>query len=87
MTVRSSLLVLLAASSLPAFAGAPGGAPKMDPQEIQALRTYCKADIERLCAGVQPGGGRIKECLMANKEQMSVGCAQALQKLKQSRQQ
>ena len=87
MTVRSSLLVLLAASSLPAFSGAQGGAPKMDPQEIQALRTYCKADIERLCAGVQPGGGRIKECLMANKEQMSVGCAQALQKLKQSRQQ
>ncbi|MCC6136248.1 MAG: hypothetical protein IT491_12885 [Gammaproteobacteria bacterium] len=51
-------------------------------QELMALRTYCKADIERLCPKVEPGGGKIKECLMAQKEQMSVGCAQALQKLK-----
>jgi hypothetical protein len=39
-------------------------------------------DIERLCPNVGPGGGRMKACLMKHKEQMSVGCAQALQKLK-----
>ncbi|MGH9891133.1 MAG: cysteine rich repeat-containing protein [bacterium] len=49
---------------------------------MKAIRTYCKADVERLCPNVQPGDGRIKVCLMSNKEQMSVGCAQALQKLK-----
>lgn len=47
-----------------------------------ALMTYCKADVERLCAGVEPGGGRIIKCLKAHKEEMSVGCAQALMKIK-----
>jgi hypothetical protein len=46
------------------------------------LITYCRADIERLCAGIQPGGGRLIKCLKAHKEEMSVGCAQALMKLK-----
>ncbi len=47
-----------------------------------ALMKYCKADIERLCPGVQPGGGRIIQCLKGHKEEMSVGCARALQKVK-----
>ncbi len=42
----------------------------------------CKSDIARLCPGVQPGGGRIIDCLKAHKMEMSVGCAQALQKMK-----
>jgi Cysteine rich repeat len=46
------------------------------------LMTYCKADIERLCAGIQPGGGRLIKCLKAHKEEMSVGCAEALMKVK-----
>jgi len=52
-----------------------------------ALMRYCKPDIERLCAGVEPGGGRIIKCLKAHKEEMSVGCAQALMKLKGSMEQ
>jgi len=54
---------------------------KMD-SEMAALRTYCKADVARLCPKVQPGGGRIKGCLMEHKNEMSVGCAKALQELK-----
>lgn len=81
MTIRSTILLLLMSASIPAL----GQGLPIDPQEMKALRTYCKADIERLCPNVEPGGGRIKACLMANKEQMSVGCAQALQKLKQSK--
>lgn len=50
--------------------------------EMGDLRTYCKADIERLCAGIEPGGGRIIKCLKANKKSMSVGCAMALKNLK-----
>ena len=50
------------------------------------LKTYCLSDIERLCKGIEPGGGRIIKCLKANKKEMSVGCAQALQKLKAKRQ-
>jgi hypothetical protein len=55
-------------------------------QEMEDLRTYCMSDIERLCKGIEPGGGRIIRCLKANKKEMSVGCAQALQKLKAKRQ-
>lgn len=84
MTLRPFLLTGILLSSLPAFAQTPGGS-KME-AELEALRAYCKADIERLCPNVEPGGGRIKECLMAQKEQMTVGCAQALQKLKQAKQ-
>ena len=61
--------------------------PAKAQSEMADLRTYCKSDIERLCAGVQPGGGRIIKCLKANMKEMSVGCAQALQKLKAQKQQ
>jgi len=82
MTIHTTILLLLVSVTLSTLAQGP----PMDPEELQALRTYCKADVERLCPNVQPGGGRIKACLMANEEQMSVGCAQALQKLKKSKQ-
>jgi hypothetical protein len=48
----------------------------------KAQLSYCKSDIERLCPGIEPGGGRIIKCLKANKKAMSVGCAMALKKLK-----
>jgi len=81
MIARTILLLLISATQ-PAFAGGS----QLD-AEIQALRAYCKADVERLCPNVPPGGGRIKACLMANKEQMTVGCAQALMKLKDMKKQ
>ena len=77
MKTRIIMLLLLASSAFSTFAGVS----QLD-MDIQALRTYCKDDVERLCPDVQPGGGRIKACLMAKKQQMSVGCAQALLKLK-----
>jgi hypothetical protein len=50
-------------------------------QEAAAMR-YCKADYERLCAGVPPGGGRIIACLKAHKEEISIGCGKGLQAMK-----
>lgn len=46
------------------------------------LAKYCQADIKRLCPTVQLGGGRVMQCLKAHSKEMSVGCAQALQKMK-----
>ncbi|MGV6873084.1 cysteine rich repeat-containing protein [Pseudochelatococcus sp. B33] len=48
------------------------------------LVKYCKADIQRLCKNVKPGQGRILSCLKAHGKEMTVGCAQALQKLQAS---
>ncbi|HEY8032342.1 MAG TPA: cysteine rich repeat-containing protein [Methylocella sp.] len=61
-------------------------APAKAQAELEDIRTYCMSDIERLCKGIEPGGGRILHCLKAHKKEMSVSCAQALQKLKAKRQ-
>jgi hypothetical protein len=65
-------LSALALASLSQFASAAGG---------DAMK-YCKPDVERLCPGVEPGGGKIVACLKAHKMDMSVGCAMALKKMK-----
>jgi hypothetical protein len=44
------------------------------PQIAQA----CGADIDRLCAGVPPGQGRIRACMKANMSQLSPGCFDTL---------
>jgi hypothetical protein len=77
MIYRAIALSVMTLASLAALALTPD----ME-QEIEAIRAYCKPDIERLCTGVEPGEGRIKKCLKAHEKEISVGCAQALQKLK-----
>lgn len=39
----------------------------------------CKTDVEKLCPGVQPGGGRIAACLRDHKEQVSDACKAKIQ--------
>ncbi len=51
-------------------------------KERKELETYCGPDIERLCAGVPVGHGNIMNCLQSKEREMSVGCAEALKKLK-----
>jgi hypothetical protein len=46
--------------------------------------SYCKADADRLCPGVEPGGGKIVACLKEHKEEVSIGCAKAIKKMKAS---
>ena len=50
--------------------------------QMAELMKYCKPDAERLCPGVEPGGGRIVKCLKAHKMEVSVGCAKTLQGIK-----
>jgi hypothetical protein len=67
VSALSFALLALAASAPPAWADA---------------MSLCKADVARLCPGIQPGGGRIVGCLKEHKEEMSVGCAKAIQKMR-----
>lgn len=46
--------------------------------QVADARTACVADIQRLCSGVAPGGGRIIACLKQNKDQVSDGCKRAI---------
>jgi hypothetical protein len=51
--------------------------PEMRAQ-AQALMQVCRGDYNRLCNGVQPGGGRILACLEGNAGQLSPACKQAM---------
>src|SRR5215475_3343315 len=41
----------------------------------------CRADIAAKCGNVQPGGGRIAACLLAEKSNVSKDCASAIDKV------
>lgn len=43
---------------------------------------YCKADVQRLCKGVEPGKGRLLQCLKSHENSLSVGCAKELKAMK-----
>jgi Cysteine rich repeat len=38
------------------------------------LAGACKTDLQTLCAGVQPGGGRIRDCMKEHRVQLSTAC-------------
>jgi cysteine rich repeat protein len=56
----------------------PAQAPSQ--QAVADARAACATDIQKLCAGVKPGGGRILVCLKQHKDQVSDGCKQAVAK-------
>ena len=62
--VASSLLALLP----------PGGAAAQQGPARQA----CGADISQLCAGIQPGEGRITACVSEHFTELSAACRNAL---------
>ena len=45
--------------------------------QMAAIRAACAADAQKLCAGVQPGGGRVIACLKEHKDSLSERCKQA----------
>jgi Cysteine rich repeat len=70
---KASCLLLSVTACSVSFAGAQaGGQPSLD-----AIRAACADDAQRLCAGVQPGAGRIVACLKEHKDSLSDRCKQA----------
>ena len=70
-------VIVTVACSLALFSLAASG-PTAQAQEL----AYCKADAERLCAGIRPGGGKLAHCLKAHENEVSIGCAKELKKVK-----
>jgi hypothetical protein len=68
--LRPTILGLAAAVLL---AAAPSRAT-----EAEKIARACAGDIERLCAGVPPGEGRIKACMKAHVTELSAPCFDAI---------
>jgi hypothetical protein len=68
---RLMLLLICCAASASHYALAD------DAAALAILRAGCAADVQRLCAGVPPGGGRIIACLKEHKDALSDQCKQA----------
>lgn len=41
-------------------------------------RGACKADYDKFCAGIAPGGGKVIACLNDKRDQLSATCKTAL---------
>ena len=50
----------------------PASAQSSDP------RGACKADYDKFCAGIAPGGGRVVACLTEKRDQLSATCKSVL---------
>lgn len=66
--------LLVSAGSVLAADDASGGRP-------QGPRGACKADAQKLCPGIKPGGGRIAACLKEHRDDVSPGCMENLKKM------
>ena len=73
---RIASILLAAAFALPAFAN----------EGAQAVAQACKADVEKLCPGVQPGEGRIGACLKEHKADVSKPCKREIMKQRKEHQ-
>lgn len=78
-----------AATAAPSGAAPAAAAPAAAPavivlrplrprEELFIVRSACGADIRTLCAGVQPGGGRIVQCIASNAAALSPACKDVL---------
>jgi hypothetical protein len=71
-----------AATAAPAAAApkAAASAPAKKPSDAQiaAIRSACRSDYPKVCAGVPTGGAPALQCLEKNKAKLSAGCQQAV---------
>ena len=42
------------------------------------MQGACMSDVKALCGSVQPGGGRIRDCMREHRAQLSVACKLAI---------
>lgn len=81
MRIQTLTFTLLLAGAGPFGLGAARAADTPAAGAVEA----CKADVEKLCPGVQPGEGRIAACLKGKHRQLSDGCKAAIKEQRRNR--
>jgi hypothetical protein len=76
MAIRQLTIGSLLSLALLSVQGPTGTAKAANPL------SYCKADAERICPGITPGGGKLAGCLKEHENEVSIGCAKALKAIK-----
>lgn len=74
MKLSTLLFILCTVSAAPFSLADETPADPLAPPSLADLHAACDADIKKLCAGVQPGGGRILACLKQHQESVSDIC-------------
>ena len=74
----STLLASICLGAAAQFALADVPSPASPPDALSEARAACATNIQTLCAGVQPGGGRILACLKEHQDKVSDRCKQAV---------
>src|SRR5437667_6541813 len=59
-------------------AAASTTAKKPDNAQVAAIRSACRSDYQKVCAGVPTGGSAALQCLEKNKSKVSAPCQQAV---------
>lgn len=65
MNTRLSLAIAVASCAMIMPAAA---------QEAGNARKACRADYDKFCTSVSPGGGRIRQCLADNADKLTAEC-------------
>ena len=52
--------------------------PNLALAEPGPLHEACRSDVKALCGSVQPGGGRIRDCMREHRGQLSNACKLAI---------
>jgi Cysteine rich repeat len=48
-------------------------------ERMKVVTAACQTDMQQLCKGVEPGGGRIAHCLKQNDSKLSQACRSAIE--------
>jgi len=78
MTPRFTAAVSAFSMALALCAANAASQPALNPDVVKA----CEADVKTLCPGIQPGEGRIAECLRKNRDKVSDGCKAQLKEMR-----